>query len=249
MKTATIPSTLVLLALLGIASPAWGQSPINVHISPDANSTLIGKLPSLSLAVNAEWPKNTEPTPGWRPIYYRGEFLVYLDSQDIGKDFAPLPGARYLLSPSPDADTLAIATEEDKAEIVSIDPRYCHINLETIVLGYIQDNASPPPSSPTRPSAQSRIEPKQPKLIDDSSKALEGILVSANSFEFTHSGYRFKLVNSDNETIAYLDPSKLQAAEPFNSFLNTRLTAWGTIDDTEKADAVVLRAKILKKKN
>jgi len=248
MKNVIILPILTLLVILGGALSTFAQESINVRISPDSNSTLIGKLPSLSLAVNAEWPKSTAPVPGWRPIYYRGEFLVYLDSQDIGKNFLPLPGSRYLLSPRPDADTLAIATDQDKAEIVSIDPRYCHINLETIVLGYIRDGSAPPPPSP-KPSAMKSVEPKQPKLASDSNQSLEGILVSASYLESNRSGYKFKLINSDNEIIAFIDHSKLPAAEPFNNFVNTRLTAWGTIDDLENVDSVVLRARMLKKKD
>ncbi len=248
MKSINLLPSLVILATLGMSLSTNAQESINVRLSPDSNSTLIGKLPSLSLAVNAEWPKNTDPVPGWKPIYYRGEFLVYLDSQDIGKNFLPLPGARYLLSPRSDADTLAIATDQDKAEIVSIDPRFCHINLETIVLGYIQDFSATPIPSSNQPRA-SIAEPKQPKIVSDSSQSMEGILVSAGNLESNRSGYKFKLINNDNETIAYLDHSKLPDAEPFINFVNTRLTAWGTIDDLEKVDAVVLRAKMLKKRN
>lgn len=248
MKNVITLPILTLVVILGGALSVFAQESINVRISPDPNSTLIGKLPSLSLAVNAEWPKDTPPVPGWRPIYYRGEFLVYLDSQDIGKNFLPLPGSRYLLSPTPDADTLAIATDQDKAEIVSIDPRYCHINLETIVLGYIRDGSAPPPPNPKQAAARA-VEPKQPKLASDSSQSLEGILVSASYQESNRSGYKFKLINSDNEIIAFIDHSKLPAAEPFNNFVNTRLTAWGTIDDLENIDSVVLRAKMLKKKD
>jgi hypothetical protein len=57
------------------------------------------------------------------------------------------------------------------------------------------------------------------------------------------------LINSDNETIAYVDHSKLSDAEPFANFVNTRLTAWGMIDDLENTDSIVLRVKMLKKKN
>ena len=248
MKAVIILPTLVLLATLAGGVSELAQESVNVRIRPDPNSALIGKLPSLSLAVNAEWPKNTEPTSGWRPIYYRGDFIVYLDSQDIGKNFLPLPGSRYLLSPRSDADILAIATDLDKAEIVSIDPRFCHVNLETIVLGYIRDYSAPP-APKLKPNAARILVPKQPKIVSDSGQSLEGILVSASYLDSTRSGYKFKLINSDNETIAYVDHAKLSDAEPFTNFVNTRLTAWGTIDDLENIDSIVLRVKMLKKKN
>ena len=87
MKVVIFLPTLVLLATLAGCVSALAQESINVRIHPDPNSTLIGKLSSLSLAVTADWPKDTKPVSGWRPIHYRGEFLVYLDSQDIGKNF------------------------------------------------------------------------------------------------------------------------------------------------------------------
>ncbi|HAT60518.1 MAG TPA: hypothetical protein DCS60_07075 [Opitutae bacterium] len=248
MRAVIILPTLLLLATLSGGVSALAQESINVRIHPDPNSTLIGKLSSLSLAVTADWPKNTKPVSGWRPIHYRGDFLVYLDSQDIGKNFLPIPGSRYLISPRSDADILAIATDLDKAEIISIDPRFFHINLETIVLGYIRDYSAPP-TPKTKPNAVRTEVPKQPKSVIDSGQSFEGILVSASYLESTRSGYKFKLINSDNETIAYVDHSKLSDTEPLTNFVNTRLTAWGTIDDNTIENSIVLRIKMLRKKN
>lgn len=249
MKTVHVLQIWILLAITGNSLPALAQESVNVRISPDSKSTLIGKLASLSLAVNAEWPKGTDPVPGWRPIYYRGEFLVYLDSQDVGKNFLPLPGSRYLLSPSLDAPLLTIATDEDDAEIVSIDPRYCHINLKTIVLGYIEDRTTPVPPRPR--VSEPRIVPMNRSTPDGSEpdKSMQGILIATNSFESAQSGYKFKLINDDNEIVAFVDHSRLPATVPIGDFINTRLTAWGTIGEIENVDAVVLRVKLLKKKN
>ena len=88
MKIKRYLLTIILLESILANSPLFAQNAINVHISPDKESVLIGSLETLSLAVNAEWPREMEPIPGWRPIHYRGEFLVYLDSQDLGKDLA-----------------------------------------------------------------------------------------------------------------------------------------------------------------
>ena len=240
---------IVLLGSILANSLSFAQNAINVHISPDKKSVLIGSLETLSLAVNAEWPGGMEPIPGWRPIHYRGEFLVYLDSQDLGKDFAPLPGSKYLIAPSPDSEVLTIATESDTAEIVTIDPRYCHVNLETIVLGYIQDGTTPAPvtsnrAKPTQPGTHSR-----PKLPDTSAQTriLEGVLVATNAFESVRSGFQFKIINDDNKTLAYFDDSQLSDFVLVDDYINQRLIATGKLNEIEKINAFALQAESLKK--
>ncbi len=226
------------------------QNVINVHISPDDESVLIGSLETLSLAVNAEWPGGVEPAPGWRPIHYRGEFLVYLDSQDLGKDFAPLPGSKYLIAPTPDSEVLTIATDSDTAEIVTIDPRYCHVNLETIVLGYIQDGTTPAPLSPARAKPAQPDTHNRPKLPDTSAQTriLEGVLVATNAFEAARSGYQFKIINDNNKTLAYLDDSQLSDFVLVGDFINQRLIATGKLNEIAKINAFALQAASLKKK-
>lgn len=250
MKIKRYLLTIILLESILANSLLFAQNAINVHISPDKESVLIGSLETLSLAVNAEWLGEMEPIPGWRPIHYRGEFLVYLDSQDLGKDFAPLPGSKYLISPSPDSEVLTIATESDTAEIVTIDPRYCHVSLETIVLGYIQDGTTPAPATPnlakpTQPGAHNR-----PKLPDTSAQTriLEGVLVATNTFESVRSGFQFKIINDDNKTLAYLDDSQLSDFVLVDDYVNQRLIATGKLNEIEKVNAFALQAESLKKK-
>ncbi len=242
--------TIILLGSILANSPLFAQNAINVHISPDKESVLIGVLESLSLAVKAEWPRGIEPIPGWRPIHYRGKFLVYLDSHDLGKDFAPLPGSKYLITPSPDSEVLTIATESDAAEIVTIDPRYCNVSLETIVLAYIQDGTT------LAPFNTNRAKPTQPgthnghKLPDTSTQTstLEGILVATNAFESFSSGFKFKIINDDNKTLAYLDDSQLSDFVLVDDYINQHLIAIGKMNEIEKVNGFALQAESLKKK-
>ena len=242
--------TIILLGSILANSPLFAQNAINVHISPDKESLLIGSLETLSLAVNAEWPGGIEPIPGWRPIHYRGEFLVYLDSQDLGKDFAPLPGSKYLITPSPDSEVLTIATKSDTAEIVTIDPRYCHVSLETIVLGYIQDGTTPVPFNPNRAKPIQPGTHNRPKLPDTSAQTriLEGILVATNAFESAPSGFQFKIINDENKTLAYLDDSQLSDFILVDDYINQRLIATGKLNEIEKINGFALQAESLKKK-
>ncbi len=250
MKINRYVPTIVLLGSILANTSLFAQNAINVHISPDKESVLIGSLETLSLAVNAEWPGGMEPIPGWRPIHYRGEFLVYLNSQDLGKDFAPLPGSKYLIAPSPNSEVLTIATESDTAEIVTIDPRYCHVNLETIVLGYIQDGTTPAPSSPARPKPTQAETHNRPKLPDTSAQTriLEGVLVATNAFESARSGFQFKIINDDNKTLAYLDDSQLSDFVLVGDYINQRLIATGKLNEIEKINGFALQAESLKKK-
>ena len=242
--------TIILLGSILANSPLFAQNAINVHISPDKESVLIGSLETLSLAVNAEWPGVMEPIPGWRPIHYRGEFLVYLDSQDLGKDFAPVPGSKYLIAPSPDSEVLTIATESDTAEIVTIDPRYCHVSLETIVLGYIQDGTTPAPVTPNRAKPTQPGTHNRPKLPDTSAQTriLEGVLVATNAFESVRSGFQFKIINDDNKTLAYLDDSQLSDFVLVDDYINQQMIATGKLNEIEKVNGFALQAESLKKK-
>jgi hypothetical protein len=157
-----------------------------------------------------------------------------------------------LLAPNPNAPTLALATDEDNAEILEIDPRYCHIKLETIVLGYIEDQIAkapaplpkriaPPPASPDSIPA---VEPG-----DNSTKTIEGILVSTNSFEFKRTEIRFKLINNDNKTIAFVDQSGLPEYLVFTDYINSRVIATGTLKEGKNDNDLIIGLQNLKKRN
>ncbi len=249
MKHLRVLSTLAMLAITGYTANVLAQDTALVRISPNSDSAIIGQLESPSLAVDASWPDGAEPIPGWRPIYYRGEFLVYVDSQDVGKNFLPLPGSKYLLSPSREAQILAIATEDDKAEIISIDPRYCHVNLETIVRGYIEDDTfiTPSPQETSAAPPLENVETK-PAIAKTQYQNLEGIIVSTNYFESQNTGYEFKLINTDNETMAYIDDTNLFSIGPIQEYINSRLVATGSIEKPEESSFVVMNLVRLKKK-
>lgn len=249
MKSSRMLQSLAFFALAGFCQAASAQESISVYLEPNGKSTLIGKLDTRSLAVNAEWPKDRKPVPHWQPIYYRGEFLVYLDSYELGKNHAPIPGSHYLLGPSPNAPILAIATDEDKADIITIDPRYCHINLETIVLGYIKDDAAAPPPLPLRTAPNTNIAPSAKPLGNDTAiKTIEGILVATNSFESKRTGHGFKLIDNDNKTIAFVDASSLPGHLVFTDYINAKTIATGLLKEGPEDGDLILSIQKLKKK-
>jgi hypothetical protein len=175
---------------------------------------------------------------------------VYLDSYDLGKNNLPAPGSHYLLGPSKNAPVLAIATDEDKAEIITIDPRYCHINLETIVLGYIEDDAAPPPTlrTATAPISSPTLPAELPNA-NEAIKTFEGILVSTTSFESGRTGYRFKLINTDNKTIAFVDPSSLPKYIILADYINAKTIASGKLMSGSNEGYLILNIQSLKKKH
>ncbi|MCH6257230.1 hypothetical protein MLD52_11780 [Puniceicoccaceae bacterium K14] len=127
----------ILLALL--AALSTNAQVIDVHLRPEVQAPTIGQLESFALAVNAEWPADLEPTEGWKPIFYRGVFEVFVSNNDISKDLTPKPGSNYLLSPDKKATVLSTATKDDKTDLISVDPRYSKLNIETILVAYIKD--------------------------------------------------------------------------------------------------------------
>ncbi len=240
---------IIAAALIAAFSSLQAQESIPVYLSPDVESKIVGNLESLSLAVTAEWPEGTEPFSGWRPIYYQGSFEVYVSSHDISKDLTPKPGCAYLMAPEPDAQILAIATAEDSSELIAVDPRYCKVQVETIILAYIQDI---PAAVEEEDQAVEVEKPESPKIAitaeeTEPAKILEGRLITTSLIESKKTGYAYKLVNDQRKTIAFLDTSKLPEFVMLRDYVDTISQASGKLIPQEKIASLVLEVSALKK--
>ncbi len=238
----------ILAATLALACCALAYAGIPVHLSPAADSPKIGELEALSLAVQAEWPDQVEPSDEWSPIYYRGVFEVYLDNNDITKDLSPKPGSIYYLEPASDAPKLAVATAKDKADILKVDTWFCKMQLETIIVGYIPRNAtasSAPdldanlPSQPT----QAPVATTQPIA-----RELEGLLQKTGPIAKTRTGMSYKLTDRAGKQLALLDHSALPERIRIGEYLGQPVQISGTLQQDETG-TLVLHAKSLRKAN
>lgn len=141
MKKQTIIKSTVSFLALAVTLLTHGQA-IDVRLSPDVQALAIGQLESSGLAVDAQWPEGQDPVEGWKPIFYRGIFEVFVNNNDISKDLTPKPGSSYFLSPDKGATVLSTATKDDRTDLISVDPRYSKLNVETILVAYIKDIAA-----------------------------------------------------------------------------------------------------------
>lgn len=158
MKTkVTTKRAILLIVALSATLFGYAQQAIDVRLSPSEEALIIGQVDPTAL-VEAQWSEEQAPVSGWRPIFYRGTFDVYVGNSDIAKNLSPKPGSKYLLSPGRNTQVLSIATKEDKADIISVDARYSRMNVETILVGYIKDPSTPHAAEAPAPIEEAAFE-------------------------------------------------------------------------------------------
>ncbi len=237
---------LIAILALVVASIASAADGIPVYLDAAEDSLQIGELEAISLAVPAQWPRNVEPVEGWQPIYFRDAFEVYLDNNDIAKDLSAKPGRPYLTEPSNEAPTLAIATDKDKIDIISVDTWFCKVQLETIVVGYIQSSSIDASSivtsladAPTVPEATAQSEAA---AITE----LVGRFEKVGLLGKTRTGMSYKIVGIDGKTLAFVETSEVPERIQVEEFINREVRVSGFLKQTEESDDVILTAKSIK---
>ncbi|MDQ8181836.1 hypothetical protein [Pelagicoccus sp. SDUM812005] len=231
--------------LASIASAADG---IPVYLDAAEDSLQVGELEAISLAVPAHWPRGVEPVEGWQPIYYRDTFEVYLDNNDIAKDLSAKPGRPYLTAPTNEAPTLAVATDKDKMDILSVDTWYCKVQLETIIVGYIQ-SSSIEASSIVTSLATDPI----PQASTSSQAPAAAITELVGRFEKTgmlgknRTGMSYKLAGLDGKALAFIDTSEVPERIHVEDFINKEVRVSGILKQKEDSDDVILTAQSIKK--
>lgn len=243
-----IRATFIAVLTFTLGSVVFAASAIPVHLDPATDSPQIGELESLSLAVPAEWPLGSEVQEGWKPVFYRGVFEVYLDNNDVSKDLTAKPGSLYHLAPDKSAAKLAIATAKDKVDIISVDTWFCKMQLETIVVGYIQDtsvdansiiNSLPEPEGQSDPA----------KATKTAITELVGKLDKVGLIGKRRTGMSHKLVGPNGKTLAFLETSDVPERIQIEDYIGQRVRVSGFLKQTEDSDDVILLAKSLKTSN
>lgn len=234
------------LLAAAIATLTLSAAPISVHLSPDAETPVIGELEAMDLAVPAEWPKEKQAVDGWQAVYYRGVFEVYLDNNDVAKNLTAKPGSPYHLAAAKDAPILAIATKKDKVDILSVDTWFCKMQLETIVLGYVQENSVDAGSIVT-----SLVDTPSPTLKSESSaKAiteLVGRLEKTGLLGKKRTGTNYRLVSGTGQTLAFVEVSEIPERVQLNELLSLQVRVSGFLKQSENQSDVILLAKSIKK--
>ncbi|MEM9158823.1 MAG: hypothetical protein AAGB46_07205 [Verrucomicrobiota bacterium] len=240
--SAIAKKSLALLASLVFATlgqlSAQESAGIPVHLKPDAESPQIGTLETIALAVSADWPDGQTPVSGWTTVYFRGVFEVYFNNDFFAKDLSPKPGHPYLLDDKADAQQLAISTQNDKTDLLDVGANFSKIELETIVLAYISDTASPTASVPLNAVPN-----------PDQEQHFKGILVAVGNAEKERSGYGFKIVDTANKFLTYVDGENLPESLALKDFVNLPIEASGKVKETSNNTPRALLASGIKKTN
>lgn len=235
-----------LFTAISIASLALGANEIEVYLKPSIDSQQIGTLETMSLAVPAEWPDSETPQSNWKPVYYNGVFDVYVDNNAIAKDLSVKPGSRYYLQPDADTEPLAIATKQDTTDILSVDTWYCKLQLETIVVGYIQSGSIEANQIVSNLSPQTN----QAKPVTSTGKAVTeivGRLEKAGLVGRNRTGLAYKVMGAEGRPLAFVDFENLPDRINLDDFVGINVRVSGFLEQSESGKDVLLTAKTIQK--
>ncbi|MDQ8202986.1 hypothetical protein [Pelagicoccus sp. SDUM812003] len=232
---------------LALAALASAQTNIPVRLAPSPDAPEIGQLEAMSLAVPAEWPQGEQPVEGWKPVYYQGVFEVYVDNNAIQKDLTVEPGTPYFLSPDPGAYQLSIATEKDKTDILSVDTWISHLQLETILVAYIQDQSVDAKRIVNNLPDQTPSLAKKTPASEQAVREFQGRLLKSGMLLKNRSGYAYRLVGPDGKTLAFVDLSQLPDRVQISDFVELTVKITGTLKPNENGDTLILVAQRLAK--
>ena len=237
--------TITLIIASTFISIAAAQSNLPVYLDPNAESPQIGILEVVADAVPADWPVGAKPLEGWQPIYYRGVFETYVHNNDIAKDLTAKPGSYYYFEPNRDAIKLSIATEKDRIDIISVDTHFCKVQLETILVGYIQGGAVEARQIvQSLPNAASG--PAENEVEVATIRELRGKVRPIGMIAKNRTGLKYRLDGADGKPVALLDLSQLPDRINIEQFENASVIANGSLKTNDNGDTIILVVQSLK---
>ncbi len=264
MKLTAIISLAVSLTAFANAAPLAAPTP--VFASPDASADTLAVLPAGTTPVTA----SAENVPaGWSAITLPGPHTVFVDDQDLLKNFDVKPGASYRTAPNKTAAVLSTATAEDEVQITGLSGRWLQLSLKRGVTGFIKTTASPamaitrPPAPAPAPAAQVAPTPAPAPAattstapaqvghaVEPGSSALprifQGTLASSRSAFRPRRPYDYQLNDSRGVRYAYLDLGKLLLTEQIDSYVGRTIEIFGTATNMEGTKDIVIKAETLK---
>lgn len=157
MKSTALFAFAVILPALIHAAPL--AAPASVQATPAVSAPVIAVLPA---GTDMHLAKDAQTPAGWTAITLAGPHTVFVNDQDVLKNFDVKPGASYYTAPESSAPVLTIATADDEVQITGLSGRWLQLNLKRSVIGYVHTDsksvAAPiaaTPASSTAPAASS----------------------------------------------------------------------------------------------
>lgn len=255
-----------LLLTLGVTSLSANAEPLSaataVHTQPNANAAVLkilapGTEPSLAPA------EIMAATPfGWQAVQIAGPFEGYVRNADIDKGLRVKAGSSIYLKPSADSGVLAIMNDGDKTTITGLHGKWTQINLDKLVVGYVQNTAAVRPSTtePTlvdvTPQATSRPATVTTPRVDLPVGAGDAILprlfqgtFASTRRPFTpHRPYDWQINDAAGVRYAYLDISKLLLTEQIEKYTDREVVVYGAPIALPDGKNIVIKIESLRLK-
>lgn len=263
MKNNLLASAILFGALTAAVSGAPLTATTAVHTKPDAASPTITYLKAGSEPTPASDSVNT--AEGWTAVQLTGPFECYVQTKDLTKQLAVIPGTALRQTPDTNGPVLKTADRADKTTITGLRGRWTQLSLAGPLVGYIRSGATPASGGPMAAPAAAAPAPApaagapaasgsnlagQPALSSSTAadaaqlpRQLTGKFVSARSLLHRHPPFPWELVDNSGRRFAYLDVSNLLLTDPIESFTGHFVVVFGAAQPTRGGKDIVIRVE------
>ena len=265
MKNNLLASAILFGALSAAVSGAPLTATTAVHTKPDAASPTITYLKAGSEPTPASGA--ITPAAGWAAVQLTGPFECYVQTKDLTKQLAVIPGTALRLTPDTNGPVLKTADRADKTTITGLRGRWTQLSLAGPLVGYIRSGATPASGGPmaAAPAAATAPAPApgtgavtasgsnlagQPALASSAGadaaqlpRQLTGKFASARSLLHRHPPFPWELVDNSGRRFAYLDVSNLLLTDPIESFTGHFVVVFGAAQPTRDGKDIVIRVE------
>ncbi|MBL4575530.1 MAG: hypothetical protein JKY51_05445 [Opitutaceae bacterium] len=238
--------------------------------------TILKAGTSYELTTAEDLPPNSPDLPtDWIAINYRGSFKGFVTNNNIRKDLSISPGASIYQSASSDAAIFTTMEIDDDAVFVSPEAGWSQIVIRKTIPLYINTSEEPNTSEesvfPTplvepelitpitaeiiidQPEVQAMpIARPEPKETSDEitelppARLFHGIFAKTKRFLGRKPKYDYRLLDSQEKTLLYLDVSTLLITDPLEKYLGRKINAFGTGRVPVKSKYLVIRVESLR---
>lgn len=248
--------TKLLLLLLTVAASLAADTVATdtaVFVQTDPRSPVLARLKAGSaVTIVGEAPA------GWRRVEVSGPFEAYAHNRDITKGLTVRAGGNIYAAPRNDAQLLAVATADDKTEVIGLaGGDWCQVRLEKKLQGFIAvgeaANLSPTPrplppvAAPTPPAAPVTTAGRPVPVAAnnaDTPRLFAGTLVLARRAILNpNPPYDYQLTDATGRRFAYVDTRRLLLTDKMETFLDREITITGTVRNTVDGKDLVVAAE------
>lgn len=258
------------------SSSEFAQRPVVLYSQPDRDSPVIGTAIFTDELRHQSKPVSGTPAQEFwfsteRPTSVSG----YVRNRDLGKDLSVKEGAPIRRTANPESDILFHWEKNYVADFGDVSGHFTQVSTERPVTIYYQA-LPPPASKPATPVAAPAPRPApvappvptstgpkadgQPiappvtsyRLLTELPEDPERNLYFVGTFRPYRSliqlrrNYRFELMGSDNQRIAFVDMDKVTSAQTLNQYFHKKVLISGTLQKIAHTNDYLIQARLIR---